>query len=261
MLDLGPTLAATLAPLIPRCGGSVQRAAETAARAGLRAVQLSAAQKDMRPRDLDRRARREVLAMLSRSGLMLAGLDLMIPHKDYLQSATQDRAVGSVLGAIDLAAELGRVPLSLSLPVEKLPQDVTDALLTAADGHGVTLAVHAEHDLDALEKWLATHDLPVVRIGLDPATLLALDHDPAAVAVRFAAKLAVARLDDHATTSTASAGGRVPVGEGDLELLPYRGALAVATKLRSVVVELRDLPDPVAGMRVAQRKWEEVVMP
>ena len=144
MLDLGPPLSVTLAPLVPHCGGSVQRAAELVGKSGVRAVQLSAAQKDLRPRELDGRGRKDVLGLLARSGLMLGGIDLMIPHKDFLRGDTQDRAADAVIGAIGLAGDLGRVPLSVSLPVEKLGDDIAQAMLTAADAHGVMLAVHAE---------------------------------------------------------------------------------------------------------------------
>ena len=256
MIELGPILSVTLAPLVPHCGGSVQRAAEVLSRAGVRAVQLSAAQKGLRPRELDRQARRELLSLLARRGLAIGGLDLMIPHKDYLQPATQDRAVSASIGAIALAADLGRVPLSLSLPVEKLTNEVFDALLAAADGHGVTLAVHAEHDLVALERLLTHHDQPLLRAALDPAALIALGHDPAEVATRFAQRLAAARLDDHLKTSLAAAGGRCLVGQGELDMLEYRAALAAAPHLRSIVVELRDLPDPLAGARSAITQWE-----
>jgi sugar phosphate isomerase/epimerase len=202
MLQLGPMLSVTLAPLVPRCGGSLPRALERIVAGGARAVQLSAAQKDLRPRDLDRQTRRELLSLIARRGLMLGGLDFMIPHKDYLQSATQDRAVAAAVSAIALAADLGRVPLSLSLPVEKLADEVAASLLAAADGHGVALAVHAEHDLEALSRFLAKHGQPLLGAGLDPAALIAAGHDPAATAAQFAPVLGVARLDDHARTAS-----------------------------------------------------------
>jgi sugar phosphate isomerase/epimerase len=256
MLQLGPMLSVTLAPLVPRCGGSLPRALERIVAGGARAVQLSAAQKDLRPRDLDRQTRRELLSLIARRGLMLGGLDFMIPHKDYLQSATQDRAVAAAVSAIALAADLGRVPLSLSLPVEKLADEVAASLLAAADGHGVALAVHAEHDLEALSRFLAKHGQPLLGAGLDPAALIAAGHDPAATAAQFAPVLGVARLDDHARTSQAAAGGRCPLGAGELDVLEYRAALAVAPKLRGIVVELRGLAEPLAGLRAALEQWE-----
>ena len=255
MLQLGPLLSVTLAPLVPRCGGSIERALERAAAAGVQSVQLSAALKGLRPRELDRQSRRELLALIARRGLVLGGLDLMIPHRHMLETATQDRAVASSIAAVELAADLGRVPLSLTLPVEKLPDDVAQAIIAAADGRGVLLAVHAEHDPDALEQFLARHDQPQLGAGLDAAALIALGHDPAETATRFARRLAVARLDDHARTPAAA--GRRPLGEGELDLLEYRAALAAAPRLRQIIIELRDLPDPWAALHAATHQWTD----
>jgi len=252
-------LSVTVAPLVGRCGGSLERAIERLAGEGVRAVQLSAAQKGLRPRELDRQSRRELLALLARRGLMLGGLDLMIPHKHYVDSATQDRAVAATVAGIGLAADLGRVPLSVSLPIKKLPDDVARALLAAADGQGVMLAVHAEHDLEALGCWLEHHDQPLLRAALDPAALIALGHDPADVATKFAPSLGAARLDDHARTSVSAGGGRCPIGEGELDVIGYRAALAVAERLRSIVLDLRDLPEPVGALRIALRQWSHMV--
>jgi sugar phosphate isomerase/epimerase len=256
MLDWTPPLSVTLAPLVRPGGTGVRRAIERVASMGFRSVQLSAAQQGLRPRELSRRARQDVLATLSRNGLMLGGLDLMIPHRDWLEPATQDRATAAALAALDLAADLGQVPLCMTLPVERLGDDIAEALLTAADARGVLLTVHAEHDLDALADWLSRHDQPKLGAGLDPAALLAEGHDPSDVVVRFAEPLRVARVDDHATTSVASAGGRCAVGGGDLDVLAYRAALSTCRSLRGIVMELRGLSDPVAALQAGARVWE-----
>jgi len=257
MLELTPSLSVTIEPLTRAAGGDARRAVARAAELGYRAVQLSAAQRGMRPRELDRRARRDVGAMLGRAGVMLSGLDLMIPHDDWLDAASQDRAVAAALGAIELAADLGRVPLAMTLPIERLAEDVSQQLVTAADGRGVMLAVHAEHDLGALRQWLGRHDHPQVRMALDPAALLAEGGDPAEAVTQHAAALGLARLDDHVRTSAATLGGRCALGAGRLDVLEYRAALATAERLRGLVVELRGLADPLAGAQRAMAVWEE----
>lgn len=257
MIEMTPGLSVTVGPLVAR-GGDVRRAVEHVRDAGLHSVQLSAATKGLRPRELDRRARRDVLAMLARQGVMLSGLDLMIPHKDWLRSETQDRAVAAAVGAIELAGDLGRVPLSITLPVDRLSEELKRELLAAADGHGVTLAVHAEHDVNALTAWLEAEDQPVLGAAVDPAVLLARGEDPSAVTAQLGRRVRVARLDDFVDVSGGggvSTGGRCPLGEGDLDVTGYKAALAVCTKLRAVVLELRDLRDPVAAMHQAARVW------
>jgi sugar phosphate isomerase/epimerase len=253
---LGPVLSAAAAPLIERLG-SLSRACESIAVARVGGVQLSAATPGLRPRELDRRARQDVLSTVARQGLAVTGVDLMIRPGHWLDPATQDRAVGAALAAVDLARDWSGVPLCLALPVGKLSPDIQSALVAGADARGVTLAVHAENEPEALEAWIARIDQPSLRAALDPAALLGKGHDPAEAAVRWADRLAVARLDDHASGGMDL--GRCPVGEGDLDVAGYRAALAAARRLRSVVIELRELRDPVAALGAAAGAWDAAV--
>jgi sugar phosphate isomerase/epimerase len=256
MIELpGPSLAVTIAPIAKQVG-SVQRAIESVRNTGVGGVQLSASLPGIRPRDLDGRARRDVLALLARQGLTLAGVDLMIPHGDYLKPATQDRAFEAMLAAMELAYDWGKVTLSTTMPVGQMPADLVRELLVAADARGITLAVHAEHDLEGLEQFLKTYDQPSLGAAIDPAALLAEGHEPEDVVGRFADRLVLARLDDHAQTSVTSSGGRVPVGGGALDVAAYRAALSIARRLKSIVIELRDLPDPLAGAAAARSEWQ-----
>jgi len=255
VFGLETTLAATAAPLVATSGGSLRDDLQRITRLDCHAVQLSAAMSGLRPRELNRRARRDLLAMLSRHALMLAGVDLMIPRKDWLSAERVDRAVTATLDAIDFAADLGRVPLSLPLPVKELTDDVKTALTASADGHDVPLAVHAEDQPDDLIAWLDEQDQPVLRAGLDAAAALALQLDPAEGATRLSDRLLVARLDDYSAAGVASGAGRVPVGEGDLDVTEFKAAVVTAGSVRTVVVELRDLRDPGSGLSKALDAW------
>ncbi|MEX2670591.1 MAG: TIM barrel protein [Phycisphaeraceae bacterium] len=255
MLELTPSLSVTLAPLV-RLSGSVPRAIGEAADAGFHSVQLSAATPGIRPRELGKRARRDVLALLARRGLALGGIDLMIPHKDWLSGSTQDRAMTAATAAIELAADWGKVPLAMTLPVERLPEEIQRELLTAADAHGVLLAIHAEHDVKALQAWLEREDQPVLAAAIDPAALLAKGDDPADVAISLARWVRVAKLDDYSNVSTLGSGGRCALGQGELDLDHYRAALATCSKLRAMVLDLRDLEDVRQAMDHAQQVWE-----
>jgi sugar phosphate isomerase/epimerase len=233
----------------------VKRAVERLRGGECRMAQLSAALPGLRPRELDQRARRDVLGLLSRNGLALSGLDLMIPHRDWSDVSTQQRAIDAVGSAVKLAGDFGRVPLSLSLPIAALTDAMRRELLTCADGCGVMLAIHAEGELDALLAWLDAEDQPMLKAAVDPAALLAGGEGPADAVIRLAKHLRVARLDDFSRTSLTAAGGRCPLGEGDLNLLNYRAALSTITKLQSLLIELRDLPDPVSALQTALDVW------
>ncbi|MDH3583058.1 MAG: TIM barrel protein [Phycisphaerae bacterium] len=256
VLGYSAPISPTIAPLTGACGGDIRRALGQVAAMGFTHVQLSAAQRGTRPRDLGRRARRDLAAALARQGLAASGLDLFIPRGDWLDSALVDRAVSAAVAALEMAADLGHVPLSLSLPVEELGSDVVQTILAGADGRGVALAVHAEHDLPALRDWLQQNSLPLVGVGIDPAALLSIGEQPEAVAGQLAQDLKVARFDDHRSTDVASAGGRCPVGEGELDAEAYRVALALCPHLRAVVVELRHLADPAAALAAATSAWD-----
>lgn len=264
MLTPPLSLAPTLTPLVEAGAGvgGARAGLVRVAALGFRGVQLDATWPEFRPRNLDRSGRRDLAALLRMRELTCGGLDLFIPRHHFTQAEHQDRAVAAVQGAVDLAAELGRVPVSLTLPLEEGHDPLTTALVDAADRAGVRLAVHGEDRLDELAAWLARMDQPAAGAGLDSAAILLREGDPAAAVHRLAPWLASARLAD----AQADADLRCPVGRGRLEVMDYR----IAADLTrggdtggglggAVVLDLRGLVDPVAAARVAKRAWDDAV--
>jgi len=84
--------------------------------AGVGGVQFSAAQTGLRPRDLDRMARRGLRERLRQLELAPTGIDLWIPPGHFADGQHADRVADAIRDAIDLAAELDRIGVSLSLP-------------------------------------------------------------------------------------------------------------------------------------------------
>lgn len=226
----------------------VLRAQLEAARAGgCRAVQLNGAAPGVRARELDRSGRRDIAAMLKRMELGLSGIDLFVPPEHLVSTANQDRAVGAIEAAVEMAAELagltggGRV-VAVELP-EKLAIEVRAALGAACDRHGVRLADCA---------WRAGMERPgpgPVAMGLDPAAVLMGGGDPAAEAARLGSGVACARLSD------VSAAGRVSPGSGRLDLLAYRIALGVGGAAMPVVLDLRGVRDQGGAVKAAVGAW------
>lgn len=249
------TLAPSLAPLVKQSGCTVREAVAGLAAQGFRAVQLDAALPGIRPRDLSPRARQDLTSLLMRQNLRPAGLDLFIPRRHFTESAHLDRAMAATLAAIELAADLGRIPVSLALPVTAVPEDARQAMVEAADGRGVRLAVHAEDQLDALTAWMERVDTPNLGAAMDPAAILALDQDVLAVTQRLGQRLTVARLSDQ----VASAGGvRCEVGQGDLDVERYRVMLDLsAGRAGPVVLDLRGLADPRGAAGAALKAWDD----
>ncbi len=128
----------TLSPLAvdPRDG------LEVAASLPVRGVQISAMQPGTRPRDLDRSGRRDLVAAARRRELGIAGVDLWSPTEDLLSPSSVDDAVGRVIDAVELAADLGRVALSTRFPTDGA-EEVIRAVLVAAARLGVTVIDHA----------------------------------------------------------------------------------------------------------------------
>src|SRR5690606_35381914 len=105
-----------LAPTLAALPGEPRRSIDRLHELGFRFIQLSATHPGLRPRELDQSARRDLLATLRRRERSPAGVDLWIPPEHFADAAQVDRAVAAAIAAIELAADLGRVPLSLALP-------------------------------------------------------------------------------------------------------------------------------------------------
>ena len=247
------SLAPTAGPIVRAGGHRVADCLKTLAGAGFRSVQLDASLPGLRPRELDRRARRDLSALLTRHALTLAGLDLFVPRRHYLDDAQADRAMAATFAAIELAADLGRCPLSLALPVDGLEAQARHEIVAAADAHGVRLAVHAEDQMSGLVDWVKTEDVSTLGAGIDPAALLALGAGPVGVIQQRNDALAVTRLSDYESGEKT----RCAVGRGDLDVAGYRiGCDLAATRVGPMVLDLRGLSDPLAAAVVGHAAWE-----
>jgi sugar phosphate isomerase/epimerase len=203
---------------------------------GFGAVQLDATAPSVRPRELDRSARRDLASTMRRAGLASSGVDLFIPPAHLLDPAHADRAIAAMLGAIELAAQLadltGGVPvLSTRLPHEAGARTAIDTLAEHALAHGVRVADHA---------WPPDESIPgasPIGVGLDPASMFLADPeaDPAAAASRLGERVAGARLADL------DADGRAAPGDGRLDELAYAVALSTGAYAGRLVLDLRGL--------------------
>jgi len=227
--------APTLAPLVGE--GDPRRALSLIAASGFRHVQLSAALPGMRPRDLDRSARRDLLARLRRLELQPAGLDLWIPLEHFTDAEHADRAAATVIDAIELAADLGRIPLSLRL-AEALDATIVQTWRSRAETCGIAIADHSP----------TPHAL--LGVGIDPAALIAVGKDPA-VCASAATDLVAARFSDFRDES------RTTPGTGRLDVLAYQVALVSRSFESPVALDLRRVSDPHTALEVALRAWVE----
>ena len=251
-------LAPTIRPIATQYAGSARRAITQIAEAGFTAIQLDAAMPGLRPRELDTSARRDLLATLARTGLSLAGIDLFIPPDHYSDPAHLDRAAEANHAALSLAAELGRVPLTLNLPIDQADASLVNATTAAADDCGSPLVICSTQNTEQLLSWIKQHGDGVASAAIDPATLLMARSDPAQAAQQLTGSLGVARLCDATRGQSDS---RSPVGQGDLDLMAYRVSIDLAQSRHGpVVLDLRALSSPLAAASLARVAWKKAII-
>lgn len=223
---------------------------EAAALMGFGAVHLNGAAPGTRARDLDRSARRDLAALLRRLGLEPSGVDLWIPPEHLVDPARQERAMHALLGAIELAADVGelagdrpRSAVSTVLPAD-LPADARATLIARADACGVVVADHAwPRPESSDDTW--------IRAGLDPAHLLLTGADVLSAAARLGPALGSARLSDAGPFGRVAPG----TGAGRLDVDAYAVTLLATGYRRAVVLDLRMVPGPIDAARAVATGW------
>jgi sugar phosphate isomerase/epimerase len=229
---------------------------------GVRGVRIDATMSGIRPRELDRSGRRDLASLLRRNELRFGGVDVFVPPEHLVKADTVDRAMSSILGAIDLAADLAglasgsvaaRTPASgggagvaatISLALsDKATPDVVRSIADHAEGRGVRIANHA---WPIVEKGNAE---PAIGIGLDAAVALAAGSDPVMLAARLGARVVSVRIGDVGAT-----GERAPPGRGRLDVPALLATLASTGHAGSAVLDLRGLKAPAEVIALVGRQ-------
>lgn len=260
--DPRPFLAATVAPLVDAGaaggeGAALREAIGWMAALGLRGVQFSAALPATRPRELDRSARRDLAATLARHELLCSGIDLFIPPAHFTDATLVNRAVDAIEGAIGLASDLGRVPLTAPIPLEGAAE-VRAALAECALRLGVTLLEPVTTGGSAG----AARPEPPFRATVDTAAVLAAGGDPVAVIAGLGSALGGVRVVDLFRS-----GLRGPIlerGESRLDAHALRTALDLAQPSAALcdgaarvmpVLDARQWTSPREGVAASAERW------
>ncbi len=234
-------LSPTLSPLLAAGHVSARKAFERIAEQGFRYVQLSGGMTGMRPRDLDRSARRDLKVRMQRCDLTPSGIDLWIPVDHFTDPATNDAAVNAVVAAFELSADIGAGSVSIQLP-ESLDTDMVQFLAAQSDRYSVSVA---DHGLGTYEEF---------GCGCDPATLIQAGYDPhrrvSEMTSTDGAGLTAVRVSDCDDL------GRVALGSGQLDIVAYRGAVATIPWHEAVILDLRRVLNPWQAMVTGQAAWD-----
>lgn len=203
---------------------------------GYRAIQLNAADPSTRPRELSRSGRRDLAAHLRRHELVSSGIDLWIPRPHFGDEAKTDRAVAAILDALQFAADMAELTGGERVLSTAIPATVSDGIVDAVAERASTIGVEVANHTYPWDD----HEDPAapMRLGIDPSAVVLAGDDPA-TAVAGAAKagrLAAVRLSDLADS------GRVTPGDGSLDTLGFRVAVATSGYERHLIIDLRGLP-------------------
>lgn len=234
----GPRLSATLAAL-----GDAELGLAWLSEQDFGAVQLSAAQPGLRPRELDAGARRGLRERLRRLELEPSGIDLWIPLEHFEGAATMPRAVDAMHAAIGLAEFLGRIPVSGPMPRSELATEARVSILAEAERRGVTLVDFAVG---------AVPEGPV-RVGFDLVTCLEQGARPIEAIARAGASLGAVRIGAIGTDA-----GRRPIVPGSAaaeELALLRTALELGGFRGIPIADARAWPDPHRGLIETLAAW------
>jgi sugar phosphate isomerase/epimerase len=211
---------------------------------GCSAIQLDATAPTLRPRELDRSARRDLAASLRRHELSLTGLDLFIPPSHFTDAAHVDRAVAALHAAVEFASDLRSfldnaaptTTISLLFPAAT-PAGLLSDLHRHADRWGATLVDHA---------WppRAGTDNAQPAAGIDPAAIILAGSKPVEAVLTLAGRIASARVNDLSSV------GRVPAGtSGSFDLKDYLHALRAASFELPPIIDLKGLDNPAANAK------------
>lgn len=206
---------------------------------GGRAIVLDATAKGLRPRELDRTARRDLGATLRRNELHFAGIDFFLPPEHLVNAALVDRAMSAITQAMELTAELASLTSGHALVRTCLHANSNDEILEslgrASERSGVVLADH---------RWPPGAGTPAqVGIGIDPALVLAAGSEPGAELLKLPGPVVAARLSDWSGVT------RVGVGDGRLDQNAYLVSLMAKGYHGELVLDLRGVADQERAAR------------
>lgn len=249
----------------------LRAAIDLARKSGYRGLVLDATDPQTRPRDLDQSARREIGSLLRRHDLACAGVDVFVPVEHFTDAARVDRAVSAVIGAIELAGDLGGGSRVVNVT---LPEADALGVRSAVQQHASRLGVRvADFSMSAGATGASAPSEPdgPIGVGVDTAALLIAGHDPimrcaalagapgigggvASASRPRAAPLVCVRVID---VSRSLVGMRVAPGSADGKL----DAPALAATLGSLgyagpaVVDLRGVRDQARAAVESPRAW------
>jgi sugar phosphate isomerase/epimerase len=250
-------------------GLSLRQALVTAARLGVRGVQVSGAG-ELGPDRLTETGRREFRNLLRSLDLELAALDVPMRRGLDVADDLQPR-IERVRKSMQLAFDLGakcvvvpcpRLPEEAPGPRAQLMRESLSALGSFGDRIGCAVALEIGFDPAAkVKKYLATFDSGGLKVAYDPANFLLHGHDPVANLMPLAGLLAHAHARDARSGGLARGLQEVPVGAGNIDWMALIATLQALEFDGFLTVERQQGEDKLTDVTNGVKFLKRFVLP
>jgi sugar phosphate isomerase/epimerase len=243
---------------------------DVAADAHYRGIAFATNHRELNPDALGPTARRHVKTLLAGKHLQIDSVRAAAPKGGLTETATIDRTLEIARKAMSLARELGVDTVALN--VGRLLADTASGaaggsqgipeatvvsalreLAQHADAAGLTLALSSGGDADTLARVLKQVDFDRAKVNLEGSQLIA-NADPLRAAELLAGAIGQLTASDGIRRGASGGGGNLRttmLGEGQLPLAELLQLLREQGFHGPLVVDVRDLPDGIAGARHA----------
>lgn len=240
-----------------------------ASEAGFRAVELAAISGDVAPQNLSGSGRRHVIRLCEGLGLNLSALTADFPGLRFTDPRSVDERVQRTCEVLELAADL-RVPVVAAAAGAITHPQTGEALPSAlealarigefADSRGVLFAVRPSQDSgDRVAAVLAALRCPSIRVGLDPAALVASGVDPMALLRCVPRQVALLHARDGTAGSAETSGRETRLGEGDVDWMGVLTLLDAAEYRGSYILRRTEAVDPMADLNHGREVIERLL--
>ena len=244
----------------------VRRGLSLAAQLGIPGIQVDVTRGDLAPENLSSSGCRDFLAQLRSHNLQVSAVSGNLGRGGFANPDYVDEVIGRTKRFIDLAVELrvptiatyiGRVPEGEDSPWRTMMTEALNDVGRYAENYERFLATETgAEDASALAEFLESLDTEGIKVNYDPGNLVMNGFDP--VAGVFALGRQV--LHTHAKDGVRHPDGtrqEAPLGEGDVDWLPYFAALDSMGYDGFYTIEGDMGPNPVERVRQAKQFLEK----
>ena len=229
---------------------------DVASDAKYRGISFATNHRELNPETLGQSARRHVKTILAARQLDIESLRAAAPRGGLADSTTIDRTLENARKAIHLARELGVGTVSLNVGAIGGADSVPEATVVSAlrdlsqqaDAAGVSLALSAEQ-MEKLPMILKQVDYDRARLNLEGGRLIGAGENPLTLLEQYGQNLGQFTAADAVRAGKSVRAAML--GEGQLPLEEIMQLLREHGYSGPLVVDVRDLPDGIAGARHA----------